>query len=159
MGYIKYPTYTEGLKCFLSFSPSAFPFWLRNSHSFATCVVSQALNCPTTPRRQDKRAGWDREVPQKVTSAFGTRQTFNISPPQEKMHRSSTDKPIAGHTLPNPQGKTMPVWFSSLLLAHSHRWYTSSEASPHLTAWVLGREDAGTMGWRPGPSRDRGGFF
>ncbi|KAB0390152.1 hypothetical protein E2I00_012856 [Balaenoptera physalus] len=68
------------------------------------------------------------------------------------------DKPIPGHMPQNSQGKTMPVWFSSLLLAHTstvhviqgpstkgRRGYSGFTASSPGVVWA--------------PSRGRRGFF
>lgn len=147
-----------------------FPFPIRAFSFSCTLRCFLALSCPTTPRQQNKRAAGVGMVPQKVTPAFRTSQTFiiypSLTPLQQKMHRFSMDKPIPGHMPQNSQGKTMPDWFSSLLLAHSHRRYTSSKASPHPTARLLEREGAGTMGLHlclPGdvraPSRGGRAFF
>lgn len=157
MGYVKQPTYMRDF-CFLSFSPLAFLFQLRNFHSFALALSpSLVCNCPMALRQQDKRAGWDGGGP--TTSSISIWNKSNLHhlsfPYSAKGAQVFSGQAVPGHMSQNAQGKTMPIWFSSLLLSHSHRWYTLYKASPHLTAWVLqgkARYNGVTL-WSPG------GFF
>lgn len=159
-GIHRIPNGPEELKCFLSLS------WLslmvRKFSFFCILPGFPGLTLPHDPKAARQKA-W--EVAQRVTSACGTSQTSTIYPsrPRRKVHRSSKDKPGPGHVPRNAQGKKMPVWFSSLLLARSRRWHTLPEASPPLRVRALRGQarstgfHRGLPGAAPAPSRARGG--
>jgi hypothetical protein len=137
--YVKYPTYIwgGGCQCFLLFSPLAFPCRLRVEHCSLFCIFSLVLNCPPDPKQQDLK---------KKRLGLGGSTKGDISIWNSMSHPRAPCSPHPGggppwtghpgHPLQHSQGKTMPVCFSSLLSARSHR-------GPHPPRAHVARRGAG----------------
>lgn len=135
---------TEVFPFILSFD---FPLPVKKCPFFCTLRRFLALKCPTTLRQDKKDTG---KGGSRVPKGPGTRQPSTNSPPlaARSPAKDAQAQPWA-HTR-NSQGKTMPVWFSSLLLARSHRRCTLFQASPRLTA-------RGLRGYKGPTAASRGG--
>lgn len=129
-----------------------FPLPVKKCPFFCTLRCFLALKCPTTLRQDKKDTG---KGGSRVPKAPGTRQTFTNSPPLAARSPVKDAQVLDAQAHPwahtrNSQGKTMPVWFSSLLLARSHRRCTLFQASPRLTA-------RGLRGYKGPTAASRGG--